>query len=178
MTSHFDNLGSLHYLSMKDKATYDKVRPLLDWLTSECITQADSKEPDRWTYAIWIAFHNSRRKNANETVEARKNDPLIMVDPNNLENRFEFLNDCHDRLDHGKWHLKVFDADLAMLISHLQGMLCEGREAFGWQRDWKYVRKAYPQIEDLMAKCGFIKEVEGKGKFDYRLTFPRSAPKV
>ena len=146
--------------------------PLVNWLADQCIKEADTRIPDRWTYAKWIEKANVHRKEINETVETRKNDPLDMLNPNNLYNKFEFLGQCHDVLDHNDdFHLRVFEPETASLIHEISDTIGKNpqipdREI--WDTKLKKPFKKFPELKGLMEGSGFVYDPKWKAwKFQY-----------
>ncbi|MDG6989595.1 MAG: hypothetical protein JRN21_09810 [Nitrososphaerota archaeon] len=146
---------------------YEPAIPLVTWLVDRCIEQADAKESKTWTYTKFVERENANRRQINETVETRRNDPLPMRDSHDLNMKFEYLNACHTVLDHRNWHLKVFNEPLAMTIECLAESLGDGHIISGRRvRDYK-IDTAFPEFEQLVLQAGFTKDAHGRGKYNF-----------
>lgn len=127
LTSHFDNLMSIWSIVQKNQ----NLIPIAEWLVNECIKQADSKEPG-FNYKTWW-----------KTIGGLED----------LESKFMYLSVCHDYLDHQKWHLKVFDIPLIMVLSELAGALTgdqPDREISEYELKRAKVFKKYPDLRGLL----------------------------
>jgi len=93
MTFEFDALMSIYNISTRNAA----LRPVAEWLADLCVKEASRK----MSYEEW---KRTARAKAIITVYGEE------------ELKWEFLEECHDRLDHGPLHHKVFQPSTVMLI--------------------------------------------------------------
>jgi len=103
MTGSFDSLGSIYYFAKASPA----VRKVALWLADICIAQADKKKEG-------FNFESRLRSDLAAYLYSDKDD---------LIKKYEYLDDCHDVLDHAAWHLKVFDPQTQSLIKIIDDAL-------------------------------------------------------
>ena len=157
MTSHFDHLNSICY----EVHNYDpeKRKPEFEgvalWLAEICRKQADDKEP-KWNFEVWKTTHMGKLYTKTEGKWAV----------------FNYLNDCHDILDHRNWHLRVFDPATACLIRIVDSII-EGKDEYGIA-DFKLLKR-FPELKEHLEKVGFTYVKEKYRRF--RFEKPRENPK-
>jgi len=96
MTGAFDNLVGIRR-SAEDNPKLEKIA---FWLVDICVSEANTRKKG-FNFDAW-----SKRDRA-KTIKALYGDKWL---------KYDFLNVCHDVLDHADWHLKVFNRDTQLLI--------------------------------------------------------------
>ena len=153
MTSDFDDLGHIWRCVQEDKRLWN----LADWLANQCVKEADTRIPEKWTFQKWL----DRGDGMNRRLYGE-----------GIEGKFEYLSDCHDVLDHdGGFHLRVFEQETALLIHEISDMIGKNpqfpdREI--WDSRLKKAFKKFPDLKALMEQSGFVYDPKWKAwKFQY-----------
>lgn len=135
MTSHFDHLMSIYYDVHRARERKSEFEDIALWLAEICRKQADDKK-DNWDFEVWKTTQMGKLYTKTEGKWAV----------------FEYLNDCHDVLDHKEWHLRVFDGATATLIRIISDIM-EGKDSYGL-KEWK-VLKRFPELQQKLEDLGF-----------------------
>lgn len=109
MTSQFDNLMSIWGASKRDA----RFKPLADFIADLAVADANTRKKG-WTLETWI---NEPR---GQMIKKLYGEDAL---------KWEFLDDCHDVLDHQEWHLRVFNNSTVYLIDAIHDLF-RGRELF------------------------------------------------
>jgi hypothetical protein len=133
MTSHFNDLGRIYSAAQNGTPA---AKQLAIWLADLCIHDADLKELG-WTYVNWRNTFGGTVRPATEF---------------NL--KFAYLEECHRHLDHGQWHLRVFDLRTQQLIDLARKAIVDNDLALNI-RDHA---KKFPEIVHLLENLGYKKD--------------------
>jgi hypothetical protein len=132
MTSDFDDLMTIHGRSQKNP----RLKPIAECLADLCIQEADLKKPG-WNFETW--------------KQGKWIEPVLAV-YGEEELKWSYLNDCHDKLDHTQWHLRVFKPDTQYLIHSIYDIF-RGREC--WLKGLKRNAKRHlPKLLELLRAYG------------------------
>lgn len=147
MTSQFDDLGFIWQQLQK----FPKLSPIVSFVALQAIKEADTKEPETLTFEKWLAERKEHKS---------------------FETAFTYLGVCHQKLDHGNWHLKVFTYPTEQLIYALARSLRTNmsgeRMDFSLGRDEKKVLAAFPELYDILQKSGYT--VDQRMKTSWKFT--------
>lgn len=132
MTSDFDNLMTI-WRESKDNP---KFKPIADWLADVCVSEADQKRAG-WNFETW------KKSEWSKTVLAVHGEEAL---------KWEYLNDCHDKLDHGEFHLRVFLPDTQCLIRVIYDLF-RGRDCSFYDLK-RNVKRHLPKLLELLRAFG------------------------
>ena len=131
MTSDFDNLMSIWRISQEEP----RFKTITEWLADTCIAEADTKKTG-WNFESW-----KKGKWADTVRKVYGEDAL----------KWEYLNDCHDVLDHKDFHLCVFKPDTQSLIQDIYRLL----HGHGLDKmEQRHIKRHLPKLLELMRNFG------------------------
>lgn len=132
MTSDFDNLMGIWQMSKDDP----RFKPIAEWLADICVAEADTKK-EGWNFDAW------KKREWAKTVLAVHGEESL---------KWNYLNDCHDVLDHREFHLKVFKPDTQWLIRIVYDLFIGRDTSF---HDLKRnVKRHMPKLLELLRAFG------------------------
>jgi hypothetical protein len=132
MTSDFDNLMGIWEMSKENI----KFKPIAEWLADLCISEADTKK-EGWNFDTWM------KSSWAETVKAVHGEDAL---------KWNYLNDCHDALDHKEFHLKVFKPDTQTLIRIVYNLF-KGHDTSFYDLK-RNVKRHLPKLLELLRAFG------------------------
>jgi len=152
MTGSFTNLRALQQRLIDDgRPNYviatDAEKAAIQWLTEICIKEASAKK-EGWNWKTW------REKVFGQQYVKRYGE---------LYAKLEFLGDCHEKLDHREFHLKVFSLDTQMLIDILYAAIIDKKDELSGAKG--RILNRNPNLAKLLQSLGYHPDKDWGGLY-------------